>query len=106
MTATIIIYAATLLIWAAALYIATRTIKRQQRKIRDLSASNERFYQAEASDKATYETAEALMGMVYVVRRVKIDGYEHTTIIKIFNDPDEDYNLREAEDLAKHLNEK
>ena len=103
---TIIIYIATILIWAATLCIATRTIKGQQREIHALSAANERFYQAEASDKATYEMMETLMGIAYVVRRVKIDGYEHTTIIKVFSDDDPDFNRREAEELVDKLNEK
>lgn len=34
-----------------------------------------------------------------------IDGYIHSTAIKLFTDPDQDYNLREAEELVEKLNE-
>lgn len=104
---TIIIYAATVLILAAALYIATRTIKRQDKEIRELNADINRHFAATLHPWATYMvTTNETCGFAYVIREATIDGHNFTTLIKVFTDEDPDFNLREAEDLAKHLNEK
>lgn len=104
---TIIIYSATVLIWAAALYIATRTIKRQDKEMRELNADINRHFAATLHPRATYmATTNETCGFAYVTREVTIDGHNFTTLIKVFTDEDPDFNRREAEDLAKHLNEK
>lgn len=57
--------------------------------------------------RATYmATTNETCGFAYVIREATIDGHNFTTLIKVFTDEDPDFNLREAEDLAKHLNEK
>ena len=107
MTALITIYAATILIWATALLIATRTIKRQDKEMRELNADINRHLAATLHPRATYiATTNETCGFAYVTREVTIDGHNFTTLIKVFTDEDPNYNLREAEDLAKHLNEK
>lgn len=123
---TITIYAATLLIWATALYIATRAIKRQRSEIREQSAKiddlRNEVLQVKIEklgirdEQLAYEIANLIDGAEYKAEGNKVwriavidDGDRCTTIhtlIKRFTDPDESFNLREAEDLAKHLNEK
>lgn len=107
MTAPIIIYATTILALATALYIATRTIKRQRSQIRELNEDIDRYMKAELHPAATYSaTFNETFGYTYVTRHVQVSGGKHTTLIKVFTDEDADYNLREAEDLVKHLNER
>lgn len=103
---TIIIYAATVLIWAAALYIATRTIKRQQRQIREQQQRIDRYIKCNNCTNPHYIVNTTEDGCIGVERFCYEGGYIHSVAIKLFTDEDEAYNLREAEDLAKHLNEK
>ena len=54
MTALITIYVATILIWVTALYIATRTIKRQDKEMRELNADINRHFAVTLHPRATY----------------------------------------------------
>lgn len=90
-----------------ALYIATRTIKRQDKEMRELNADINRHFATTLHPRATYmATTNETCGFAYVIREATIDGHNFTTLIKVFTDEDPDFNRREAEDLAKHLNEK
>lgn len=130
---TIAIYAATLLIWMAALCIATRTNKRQRAEIHDLTEQNhsqrakiadllKEVLQARTENIGSHEeylnyeianyigNAEykAEGDKVWRIATIKDDNSSVCiyTLIKVFDDPDPEYNRREAEDLANHLNEK
>lgn len=106
MTALIIIYAATILIWATALLIATRTIKRQRSEIREQRLRIDRYIKCNNCTNPHYIVNTTEDGCIGVERICYEDGYIHSVVIKLFTDEDPDYNRREAEDLAKHLNEK
>lgn len=47
-----------------------------------------------------------LWGEWAVVRQKVVGGYMYETLIKAFTDEDDDFNRREAEELAEKLNEK
>lgn len=107
MTALTITYVITTLLYMTILAVFVLTIIRLKKQLREIEEELDRRITAKFSSKAKYNVHRTFDGEATMVERaVDVDGYRYTTLIKIFNEPDQDYNLREAEDLAKHLNER
>lgn len=84
-----------------------RKIRREtENTIRFQQETIDRYVEADKTDCATYKVMTTTDGVVGVCRYCWIGGYIHMTCIKLFKDPDEEFNQREAEELVEKLNEK
>lgn len=91
---------------AFALILAVVVNRRHLKKIKAQDEKICRYIKAFNDTNATYTVATTIDGRVGVCRNSVINGYWHRTVIKLFADPDQDFNRREAEELVEHLNEK
>lgn len=107
MTALKITYVITTLLYMTILAVFVLKIIRLKKQLREIEEELDRRITAKFSSKAKYNVHRTFDGEAMMVERaVDVDNHRYTTLIKLFNDPDPDFNRREAEDLAKHLNEK
>lgn len=90
---------------AFALWLAVAVNRRLARQNKELLASLKRYVEADHSLKAKYIINDWSRPLS-VIRMITVDGYIHQTVIKCFNDPDQDYNRLCAEELVEKLNEK
>lgn len=107
MTALTITYVITAPLYMTILAVFVLKIIRLKRQLQEIEVELDRRITANLSSKAKYNVHRTFDGEAMMVERAAdVDNHRYTTLIKLFNDPDQAYNLREAEDLAKHLNEK
>lgn len=77
----------------------------QQKKIRQLRKRIENYVGAEQCANSYYHVCNYAT-YTTVVRSTSCNGYTHHTLIKVFDDEDNEFNLRQAQELADKLNEK
>lgn len=90
---------------AFALWLAVVVNRRLVKQNKELLASLKRYVEADHSINAEYSINEWGTPLS-VIRTITVGGYIHQTVIKCFNDPDQDYNRLCAEELVEILNEK
>lgn len=100
------IFLASLVLPIVAWIIAERRNRKLARKIKKQEEIIERYIKADDDTEPTYVVATTMDGRFGVCRNSTIDGFLHITVIKIFTDPDQDFNRREAEELVEILNSK
>ena len=97
-----------------ALYHAHRACK-LQRMNEGLQCQIDEYKKANAASNAVYFVQQIntdhpefsqFNGKWCVTRRTTKPGYDFFTVIKVFADEDNDFNLREAEELCEMLNSK
>lgn len=97
-------------------WLSSRAIKRLRRNYNAELESIHNYYKKR---ERRHRTADDLAEVSYTVRRCSfddssymvvrcafVDRFPYESIIKIFNDEDADFNLREAQELCDKLNEK
>ena len=90
---------------AIALILAVVVNRRHIKQIKELKEKIDRYIKADNCTTPSYFVNKTTYGCIGVERGCLIDGYIHSTVIKLFTDPEQDYNLREAEELVEKLNE-
>lgn len=91
---------------AFALILAVVVNRRLIKRNKELKEKIDRYIKADNCTTPSYFVNKTTDGRIGVERSCLIDGYIHSTVIKLFTDHDQDYNRREAEELVKKLNEK
>lgn len=94
--------------------IQSLKFKELTNRLRVLEANQQEAQAAAHSSRATYKTlfhvqdsgGYEISSEWLVVREVCLYGRTYNTLIKAFTDEDDDFNRREAEELAEKLNEK
>ena len=89
---------------AFALIIAVVLNRRHIKQIKVLKEKIDRYIKADNCTTPSYFVNKTTDGRIGVERSCLIDGYIHSTVIKLFTDPDQDYNRRCAEELLDMLN--
>ena len=75
------------------------------RKIKKQEEIIGRYVRADNDTAPTYMAVDTKDGHIGVCRYSMVDGFLHRTAIKIFADPDQEFNQREAEELLEKLQE-
>lgn len=91
---------------AFALWLAVVENRRLVKQNKELLKKVERYIEAGNDTNATYTVSTTVDGRIGVCRNSIVGGYWHRTVIKLFSDPDQDYNRLCAEELVEKLNEK
>ena len=89
---------------AFALILAVVVNRRAIKQIKELKEKIGRYIKADNCTTPSYFVNKTTDGCIGVERGCLIDGYIHSTVIKLFSDPDQDYNRRCAEELLDMLN--
>ena len=108
-TAYLLIFAIALI--AMILVIITTQISRNKLKeayehIDDVIEGIQRHKKHAADKDGIFAVVTSTTGEVSVEKVTMRHGHFMTTVIKVFNDPDEEFNYREADELATALNAK
>lgn len=90
---------------AFALILAVVVNRRHIKQIKVLKEKIDRYIKADNCTTPSYFVNKTTDGRIGVERSCLIDGYIHSTVIKLFTDSDQDFNRREAEELVEKLNE-
>ena len=99
------IFLASLVLPIVAWIIAERHNRKLARKIKKQEEIIGRYVRADNDTAPTYMVVATKDGHIGVCRNSTIDGFLHRTVIKIFTDPDQEFNQREAEELVEKLQE-
>ena len=89
---------------AFALILAVVVNRRHIKQIKVLKEKIDRYIKADNCTTPSYFVNKTTDGRIGVERSCLIDGYIHSTVIKLFTDPDQDYSRRCAEELLDMLN--
>lgn len=81
-----------------------RTARNLRTQLNGLRGKIDRYRDADNDTNPVYTIRRTRDGEIAVCRVSTQRGYFHNTLIKVFNDPDEGFNLREAEELRDKLN--
>lgn len=93
-------------LYAFALWLTVFVNRRLVKQNKELKEKIDRYIKADNCTTPSYFVNKTTDGRIGVERSCLIDGYIHSTVIKLFTDPDQDFNRREAEELVEKLNEK
>ena len=91
---------------AFALILAVVVNRRAIKQIKELKEKIGRYIKADNCTTPSYFVNKTTDGCIGVERSCLIDGYIHSTVIKLFTDSDQDFNQRCAEELLEILNSK
>lgn len=97
------IFLASLALPIVAWIIAERHNRKLARKIKKQEEIIGRYVRADNDTAPTYMVVDTKDGHIGVCRYSMVDGLLHRTVIKIFTDPDQEFNQREAEELLEKL---
>lgn len=86
--------------------LARRQNRKLVAKIKEQKKMIDRYVKADNDISPTYFVATTKDEHIGVCRYSTVDGYIHKTCIKLFTDPDQDFNCRQAEELVEKLREK
>lgn len=108
-TAYLLIFAIALI--AISIVIITTQISRNKLKeayeyIDDVIEGIQRHKKHAADKDGDFAVVTSVTGEVSVEKITTKHGHFMTTVIKVFNDPDQEFNYREADELAAALNAK
>lgn len=86
--------------------LAFRRNGKLARKVKEQDRTIDRYIRADNDTAPMYTVETVTDGRIWVCRNSMVDNHLHKTGIKLFTDPDEDFNRREAAELMEKLNEK